>query len=91
MLPAFAGPNDFPCSPKREFILEKLQTLSDALTACLLDSAEKTRHLPQGLLFSRLKKYLRPGQSIFIVHDHLEGSPELARNLVDHHLRGLAG
>src|SRR5205814_4377285 len=56
VLPLLAAPNEPPRSPERKFLLKHARSLLRALTASLLDAAQKSRDLPQGLVLPHLKK-----------------------------------
>src|SRR3979409_426378 len=80
-LPSRAAEEDFPCLRYREFLLEKSQALGRTFAARLFDSAKKTAHLSQRLIFARLKKQLDTRQPRFVMRDDIKRCPELARDL----------
>src|ERR1700730_9075261 len=89
-LPSRAAKEDFPCLRKREFLLEKSQALGRTFAARLFDSAKKTAHLSQRLIFACLKKQLATRQPRFVMRDDIKRCPELARDLVELYLSTLA-
>ena len=87
LLPLVTAPDESPCPPEGQPFLEQAGSLPFALAARLFDTSKKSCHLPQRLVFARLKKLINAAELSFITQDCVE----TAANLIRHFTEDYAG
>jgi hypothetical protein len=80
-----------PGAPEGKIALKQMLPFGFAAPASLLDPAQKTADLSQGLLFALAQDPFQPGQLLFVAHDRVHDVADAGGAIEENHGRGLTG
>src|SRR3954454_4082056 len=90
-LPIIATPNHVHRCPERQFVFKKALSLGGAVTTRLIDPADETMDLPQGLFLACLNKTHKPIEPLFVVSDSAKRLTHFRSDFFQTQLRRLPG